>query len=148
MEEQRPSLSSQIHTQPLSGYARKHRGLAQIMNRKNAYGFTLMEVVVAMLLVTVVGASIFTAFVNASRWASPSELAAIYDARGKVDQLYESVRQDTWGGGGSALSPGTYTATVTIDGRVYTQTYVVTSVSLDGVNEAYRKVVVTDSWID
>ena len=116
------------------------------MNGINKAGFTIIEIIVAMLLITTVSAVALTSFVSASRWASPSELVAIYDARGKLDQLYESVRQDTWNAGGNALSLGTHTATVNIDGRSYTRTYVVTSVSLGGNADAYRKVVVTDSW--
>ena len=137
------------------------------MNRKKENGFTILEVVIAMFLMTTVGVAVFTSFVNASRWANPTELAAIYDARGTLDQLYEWVRQDTWAAASSALcsgtyagpfalngrtysqtsiSPATYSTTFSFDGRAYTQTYVVSSVSLGGINDAYRKLVVTNSW--
>lgn len=109
-------------------------------------GFTLVEVIIAMLLVTTVGASVLMAFVNASRWASPSGLTALYDARGNLDQLNEAVRNDTWNLASNDLSVGTHSSTVTIDGRTYTRNYVVTSVPLGGVTDAYRKVVATNSW--
>ena len=97
-------------------------------------GFTLIEVVIATLIVTTVGAAIMTSFVNAARWANPSDLAAVYDVRGQLDQLNESVRQDTWSS--NALSIGAHSSA--------TVTYVVTSVTFGGV-EAYRKVVATDT---
>lgn len=119
------------------------------MNEKNEAGFTLLEIIVAVVLVTLVGASVLKTFVNASRFVSPSapELVAVYDARGRLDQLHEEVRNDTWNLASNALSVGAHTDTPDpIDGRTYTRNYVVSSVSLDGANEAYRKVVVTESW--
>ncbi len=116
-------------------------------NEKNENGFTLLEVIVAAVLVTIVGASVLMAFVNATRWTDPSSLAAVYDARGKLDQLNEEVRNDTWNSG--ALSTGNHgPSQVTINGRTYTQSYEVTSVPLGSVSDAYRKVVVTESWTD
>ena len=110
-------------------------------------GFTFIEVIVTMILVTLVGASVLMSFVNASRWADPSLLAAVFDARGELDQLNEEVRNDTWNSASNDLSIGTHPDTlVTVGGRTYTQSYEVTSVPLGGVADAYRKVVVTESW--
>ena len=106
----------------------------------------MIEVVVAALLLTTVAAGALSAFNNAARWASPPEATAANIARGQLEQLNESVRQDTWNQAVNTLNPGTYNSVVNIDGRDYNQTYVVTSVKLDGVNEAYRRVVVTETW--
>ena len=113
---------------------------------RNEAAFSIIEVVVSALLLTTVGATILRSFINASRWSNPVGSTSVYSLRGNLDQLAESVRSDTWDSPSNPLSLGTHNSTVTLDGKTHTQSYVVTSVKLDGVNEAYRKVAANDHW--
>ena len=108
-------------------------------------GFTILEVVVAMLLVTGVGAAVFTSFRSASRIGNDAKsLPNIYWMQGSwFNVLDEYVRIDTWRAGGppfnqlfgGPVSISSYMGTELL----YTGTRSTDPVYLGGV-EAYRRV--------
>lgn len=116
-------------------------------------GFTLLEIVIASLLVSTVMAMLMAAFVNANRWISPEYNVAHYLARQKLEHLYEQVRQDWWDDSSADPQrrlhpdfnpPSRADETVTLDGVAYTRNYTVSAVAADGRD--YRKAQVSVEW--
>lgn len=119
--------------------------------RKDEKGFSLIEIMIAALLVTTVAAGALAMLVNAKRMIRPGNNIAGYLAKDKLESLYEAVRQDWWGVAGNPLSTGgPYTDTVTVDGILYNRSYNVTAINAnaDAVPDDYRKVDVTITWPD
>ena len=92
-------------------------------------GFTMMEILVAMSLLTVVAATAFSSFSSSTMISHSNSNTALNVARGYLEQLYEYVRQDTFGNANAPLAltgPTTPTAnTQVLDGVTYTTTYTV-----------------------
>jgi prepilin-type N-terminal cleavage/methylation domain-containing protein len=120
-------------------------------------GFTLMEILVAMVLLSVVAASALSSFSSSTTVVQSKHNTALNVARSYLEQLYEYVRQDTYGNVNAplALSGATLpsSGTQTLDGVVYTTTYQVnpdtpfTPIDVDGDGlEDYRKVRMAVSW--
>ncbi|MCD6583789.1 MAG: type II secretion system protein [Candidatus Omnitrophica bacterium] len=102
--------------------------------------FTLTEVLVGAVILSLILAGLISAFVAAKKYISHSNkrLIAFNLARGKLNELYQAVREDTWGSGD--LSVGTHTlAGVTIEGVNYTGSYTV----IPKRGREYRQVVIT-----
>ncbi|MBI3315513.1 MAG: prepilin-type N-terminal cleavage/methylation domain-containing protein [Candidatus Omnitrophica bacterium] len=116
-----------------------------------ARGFTLVEVIIAALLLTTVGAVLFVAFTSAHRWTQPQNSTAFSLARQTAENLYPAVRQSTWTSSGNPLSAGYDSSaapeTVVLDANSYQRSYKVKAVSpAGGTAKDYRKAEVTVSW--
>jgi prepilin-type N-terminal cleavage/methylation domain-containing protein len=113
------------------------------MKRRAEDGFTLTEILIAVLLLSTVLAFLLSAFVSAFRWLAPQPAVSALLARQKLEDLYEHVREDWWRLGTSELSPGTYpNETVTLDGIDYVRFH---TVSQPG-GKQYRKASVVVQW--
>ena len=122
----------------------------RVLKKGGEAGFSLVEVVVATVILSTVIVGILRAFISANLFvASQGERTAAADlARQQLEDLYEEVRQDKWNLSNQKLSPGTTlgaASTSVVDGVTYTRSYTVSSVN-DGPTEAYRKVEVTVTW--
>ncbi len=110
-------------------------------------GFTLIEVVVAMVVLSTVAVALLRVGISA-RQATPVQMdraGAENIARMKLESLYESVRQDQWNVADQPLSVGTSQGSpqnVVVNGKTYILSYTVSSVNLsgDGGGQDYRKV--------
>ncbi|GEM_PF-1352728 len=116
-------------------------------------GFTLIEVIIASLLVSTVMAMLLAAFISANRWVSPEYNSAHYVARQQLERLSEQVRQDWWNVSATdperrlnaAYNPPDRPAeTITLDGVTYTRNYTVSNISANGRD--YRKAAVAVQW--
>jgi Tfp pilus assembly protein PilV len=127
------------------------------MKAKPASGFTLVEVVVASLLLTTVGALLFVAFTSANRWVQPQNSSAFGLARQTLEGLYIYVRQNNpfgqpyWNATGTPLSAGFDNSaspeSIVLDNTTYQRSYKVTTVSpAGGTPKDYRKVEIKVSW--
>ena len=126
--------------------------------RSACFGFTLMEILIAMILLSLVGAVALSALSSSARITQPKNNVAMNIARGYLEELYEYVRAD-WSGNnnsplaltGSTLPPGPPVPQV-LDGVTYTTAYQVNPptgaiIDLDGDSqEDYRKVTMTVTW--
>ena len=110
-------------------------------------GFTLVEVMVAALILVIAVAGIFSVFTFTKRSVNlpGSQFQAMNLSRQEAEELRVAVDYATYDTGN--LAPGTYTDTITSGSFSGTKTYVVTNVDLDndGINES-RKVVITVNW--
>jgi prepilin-type N-terminal cleavage/methylation domain-containing protein len=120
---------------------------------KRQAGFTLLEVVIAALLISTVMAALLAAFISANRWVNPQFNVAHYLARQQFERLSEQVRQDWWNNSttdperrlNAGYNPPTRPDDVlTLDGLDYTRNYVVSDVSPGGRD--YRKAKVSVEW--
>ena len=114
-------------------------------------GFTLVEILVAMLLLAGISGVAFNSFSSSSKLASGSfkEVTAYNLARRQLEYLYESVRADQWAAAGFPLStvgPAPQPGNIVLDGITYGRVYTVTSIDVDGGGEDYRRVRVTMTW--
>ena len=113
-------------------------------------GFTLIETILAALLLSTVVAGMYGAFVSAARWNRPPFNIAHNIAREKLENLYEAVRADWWDTGTTApagyrLDVGSYPdGQVTVDGLAYSREYIVSAVQ--GGYADYRRVEVKVQW--
>ena len=122
---------------------------------KRPNGFTLMEVLVAMILLASVAAVSLYSFSSAATVTQPGSGAAYNFGRGLFEQMLERVRQDQWGTASLPLSvstPGPQALTKSLNGKTYTANYTVNSASgtaldanADG-QEDFRKVKMTVTW--
>ena len=125
------------------------------MKLKSPAGFTLIEVIVAALLISGVMALLLSAFVTASHWLRPEENVAYDLGREWFENLYERVRQDGWTDAAGPLwprdprDPAYPEQNFDLDGVRYTRAYRVESINADqdrqGI-EDYRRVRMTVRW--
>jgi len=120
-------------------------------------GFSLIEVLVAMVLLAGVGGSMIYAFSSSGQVTQSDHGVAYNIARGQLEQLFERVRQDTWPNAALPLSLQTAPARPAIapkslNGKTFTPTYTVNNdssavvdVNGDG-QEDYRRVRMNVSW--
>ena len=117
------------------------------MNSRPSAGFTLLEVLLAtMLLVGTVGL-LFGAFSTAGQWFQGGglrEATGVNLARERLEELYREVRRDTWDTGALNTTGGGWISdgVLTLDGVPYTRSY-----KVDPVPGAdHRKVQVKVQW--
>lgn len=112
--------------------------------RKRA--FTLVEIMVAMIILVTSVAGILTAFLSAKRHIlhAKRRLQAVQLGSQKLEDLYQYVRNDTWNNVTNKLYPGSYPSeSITLDEiNTYNRSYVVSNMAPN----AYRKVTVTVQW--
>ena len=99
---------------------------------------TLVEVLVATVLITLVFAGLMSAFLSIRNYVKRANkrLVAMNLMRHMSNDLYAAVREDTWSTGD--LQTGTHNniVNVTVDGLTYTGNYTVSSVSGYNYREA------------
>jgi prepilin-type N-terminal cleavage/methylation domain-containing protein len=122
-------------------------------------GFTLVEILVAMVLLAGIGAASLSAFSSTTRIVRTDQNVAYNFARGSLEKMFEQVRQDTWDTGSLPLSlatPGPQNIASVVNGQTLTMAYEVNDtpssstappqdLNGDGI-EDYRKVTMTVSW--
>ena len=107
-------------------------------------GLTLLELVIAALLLSATVAGLFGAFVTAHRWGTGDNTTAAFLAANRLEALAESVRADWWPVAGHPLSQGGPFA----DGAnllntiTYNRAYTVSDVA----GRDYRRVDVSVQW--
>jgi len=125
-------------------------------------GFTLMEVVVGLIIVSVAFGGLIATFVGVKRYVSRATIRVVSTNldRQILNSLYKDVRADTWDTGALRSSTGAGVAhnstdvglntTVTIDNYNYgganPNSYVVQNVTSGVNNMDYRQVTVTVSY--
>ena len=116
---------------------------------KNQNGFSLVEVVVALIVLAVLSVGLLRGAISAHR-SVPAQLdrsGAQNLGRAIIESLYEAVRQDWWNLTDRPLSVGTPLGApraTTVAGRTYTSEYSVAAVNLVGdPGQDYRKIEVT-----
>ena len=137
------------------------------MNVKHGFGFSLVEVLIAMVLLAGATAMATSAFTSSLKSTQPGANVAYNFGRGIMEKMYEFVRDDQWATLALPLStttvpqPGTAGAFTpqnsikALNGKTYTATYVVndnTGVPINAnsgagdTREDFRKVKVTINW--
>ncbi len=119
-------------------------------------GFSLVEIILAMVILSGVGAMTMSAFVSSIESTQPDSSVAYNFGRGILEKMHEFVRQDQWATSSLPLStttPGTagpFTpqgSTKALNGKTYTATYTVTTQDLNvNAQEDLRKVQMTITW--
>ena len=111
-------------------------------------GFTLLEIMVAMMLLVGVGSLVIIALANAARLAKPApeKYTAYNVARKTSENLADAVRDDTWNSGN--LTPGAHPlVAATYNGVSYTPEYTVVDVDVNGDGKVdYRKTDTKVQW--
>lgn len=111
-------------------------------------GMSLMEILIAMLLLVGVGFGIFGSLISAARLATPTpeRYTAANIARERLENFTNEVRQDTFNTGPLALGT-TNLSNPTYDGVSYDREYTVTDVDIDGdLLVDYRKTEMAVCW--
>ena len=114
---------------------------------RNQKGFTLVEVIVAMLLLSTLAVGLLRASISA-HMMTPAQVdrATLMNlAQARIETLYESVRQDWWNVADTALIPGTRAGdpqNVIVGGKTFSVSYTISAVNLsgDGGGQDYRKI--------
>ena len=112
-------------------------------------GMSLMEVLIAMFLLTTVGMTVLNVFSSAGGLVRTQRHTAFNIARQELEKLPEAVRQDWWGDvarplGTAHADPGA----VTVNATSFDPSYTVTSSGDqdgDGI-EDYRQVEMSVTW--
>jgi prepilin-type N-terminal cleavage/methylation domain-containing protein len=107
-------------------------------------GFTLLEIMVASIILAGMGALLFGSFFTARRWiVETSSGVPMNLARERLEELQMSVRSDTWDTG-ALVATGAWVpeAPITLDGIPYTRSTRVSSVG----TMPYRKVEAKVEW--
>lgn len=99
-------------------------------------GFTLLEILVACLIFSLVVIGITSTFITTKRYLSrtKSRIQAFEQARAEFEKRYMEVRQDTWNTTGNGLNLGFSKVTIEdFGGNIeFTCTYAVNSTVLPG----------------
>jgi len=107
-------------------------------------GFTLLEIIVASVILSTVVLGMLGVFVAGNNWvihyrerATSAELGKLF-----VDPLQMDVRQDQWGSNGLSTTPAS--ATWTVNNKPFTATYATWTVP----GTELRKVRTTVNWTE
>ena len=86
--------------------------------KKNKYGFSIVEVVIAAVIFSIATVGLFSAIsmTRPKAVGSSDDIEGLFRARQKIDELSALVSADQWTNSSSLLAPGTYNATYN---RVY-----------------------------
>lgn len=111
--------------------------------------FTLVEVVVATLLLVTVVAFVYTMFATSARFIRPYYGEGHYLAKNRLEELLEEVRQDRWNVVTQPLNPAFNppAQTFTINNVPYTRDYTVDDLTTTP-GRPYRRVRMTVTWPD
>ena len=112
--------------------------------RRDASGFTLLEIIIASVLLAGVVAGVFGSFSTAATWFQEGEDGVPYNlARERLDELQEAVAATNWNTGPLAAT-GVWNpdGAVVLNGKTYTRSYRTDTV----VGHQYRKVQVQVTW--
>ncbi len=117
---------------------------------KSRGGFSLMEVLIAILLLAGVGAMTMYAFSSSTQATQPGASVAYNFGRSIMEEMHERVRQDQWPTANLPLSlsnPGPQGQIKSLNSKTYTANYTVTTqdANVDG-QEDFRRVRMTVSW--
>ena len=123
---------------------------------KSNAGFSLVEIVIALVILTGVGSMTMSSFVSTAETTKPDASVGYNFGRGIMEKMYEFVRQDQWatnnlplsvvgaGTGGPFIPQG---STKALNGNIYTATYDVTSVDSNANGqEDFRRVRMAITW--
>ena len=113
--------------------------------RLDRHGFTLLEVLIATIVLAGMGAILFGTFVTARLWVvNGSESTPVNLARERLEELQMSVRQDTWNAGDLKVSAPAWTAepAIVLEGTSYTRRTRVSAIPA----RQYRKVEAKVEW--
>lgn len=131
------------------------------LSRNFLMGFTLLEIVIAMVILGLVAAGTFSLFVSSHQYISEAghRLTAINYARQVAETLkvYVSAAASTPANANLVLANGTYNNTTHFsriglansyirDGITYNLNYTVSNVSIGGNVSGLRAVNITASW--
>ena len=116
-------------------------------------GFSLIELLVAMVLLVAISGLAFSSFSSSAKIVQAPNNTAVNVARSVNESLFESVRADQWSpvtgyASGHPLSTTpAQPAAISLNSVTYTPTYTVESVDVDGDGqEDYRRVKTNVSW--
>ena len=118
---------------------------------KDSSGFSLIEILVAMVLLVAVSGLAFSAFSSSAKVQQTPNNVAANVSRGIIEQLREFVRANPVAGNPLAVgaySTGSGLATsISLNGTTFSPTYNVVSVDINGDGiEDYRKVDTRVQW--
>ena len=123
-----------------------------MMKKNHPNGFTMAEILVAMLLLAAMSGIAFTSFNTSAKWGAVTvdEGRATDLARAVLENLNESVRADQWTANNQPLSinnPSPQPGNITVDGIAYARAYTVVSRDPNGDSaEDFRRATVTVNW--
>lgn len=104
-------------------------------------GFSLIEVLMATVVLSVAGAGVYATFIQATRHVQPQRPMAFNAAQKVLEfDIYSKWGEDQWDAGDFT---GTVSDTTTSPPVTYTSTNVITDVTQGGVDKDYKKVTVT-----
>ncbi|MDD5078941.1 MAG: prepilin-type N-terminal cleavage/methylation domain-containing protein [Candidatus Omnitrophica bacterium] len=118
--------------------------------RKKNNGISLVEILVAMLLLSLVMIGLVNVFITSKRllMRGQSKITALEFARSFIEPLNNAIRQDTWNHANNDLRLGTRTGPYqVINGINYTSVYNVTDVPAPSAANL-RRVKVDMRWND
>ncbi len=120
----------------------------------NSFGFSLIEVLVAMILLSSIGVLALNSFNNSSRMSGGKQNIAANLAKWLLEDLKPHVRDLGWGNPALPLAPGahpaglpaTYPVFTALDGVNYRRGYTVADVDIDsdGVADLRRVTAIVD----
>ena len=115
----------------------------------NNRGFSLLELLIAALLLATAVAALFGTFVSAAKWIKQEREIGAYLDVARIESLREASRADWWSLSGYPLTiGGPYSeATIKLNDIEYTRTYTVSAVTATGSPD-YRRVEVVTTWND
>ncbi len=118
--------------------------IAHSRTRRFVTGFTLVEVIVALMVILVAATGVLASFIAAKRYTvrANHRIIAMNLARQKLEILRAHMRQDTWDSGN--LSVGSYSESLSSESRLIngTRGYQVQAVS----DKEYRRVIMNITW--
>ncbi len=101
---------------------------------RSSGGFTLFEILIALVLLSAVGVFAMNSFNNSTLITTGKQNTASNLARQNLEDLKNAVGDLWWNAGGQRLSPvgpSPQPAATVLDGITFTPTYTVTNVDID-----------------